>query len=71
MATYPPKLVLPYRVSRAWLEERTLAGDVVEPIHDFVIETDQLAAELRDRVSTLAKRVRPTDPGGASTAASK
>lgn len=61
MATYPPKLELPYRVSRAWLEERTLAGEVVEPVHRFVIETDQVPSELRQRVAVLAKRVRSTD----------
>lgn len=67
MATYPPKLELPYRVSRAWLEERTLVGEVVEPVHRFVIETDQLPTELRDRVAALAKRARPTEWWGPST----
>lgn len=61
MATYPPKLALPYRVSRAWLEERTLAGEVVEPVRLFVIETDQLPIDLRKRVALLAKSVQPTD----------
>lgn len=67
MATYPPKLELPYRVSRAWLEERTLAGDVVEPVHRSVIETDQLPTDLRERVAALARRVRPTEWWGPPT----
>src|SRR4051794_39879792 len=67
MATYPPKLELPYRVSRHWLEERTLAGEVVEPVHRLVIETDQLPTEMRERVATLAKRVHPTDVFGPPT----
>lgn len=57
LATYPPRLELPYRVSRAWLEERTLAGDVVTPIHTLHIETDQLSPDLRERAAALAKRV--------------
>jgi len=67
MATYPPKLELPYRVSRAWLEKRTLAGEVVEPVHRLVIETDQLPSELRQRVADLAMRVRPTEWWGPPT----
>lgn len=67
MAPYPPKLDLPYRVSRAWLEDRTLAGEVVEPVHRFVMESDQLPADLRQRVAALAKRVRPTEWYGPPT----
>ncbi|HEV3319614.1 MAG TPA: hypothetical protein VG053_07780 [Solirubrobacteraceae bacterium] len=67
MATYPPKLELPYRVSRAWLEEHTLAGEVVEPVHRFVIEADQMSSEMRQRVAALAKRVRPTEWWGPPT----
>jgi hypothetical protein len=66
MATYPPKLELPYRVSRAWLEERTLVGEVVEPVRRSVIEADQMPSELRERVAALAKRVRPTEWWGPS-----
>jgi hypothetical protein len=64
MATYPPTLQLPYRVSRAWLEQRTLAGEVVAPFHSLQLQTDQLSPDLRERVALLAKRVRvkmPTD----------
>ena len=61
MATYPPKLELPYRVSRAWLEERTLAGDVVTPIHSLDIATDQLSPDLRERAAALAKRINTNE----------
>ncbi len=58
MATYPPKLELPYRVGRAWLEERTLAGEVVAPVHALDIATDQLSPDLRGRAAMLTKRIR-------------
>jgi hypothetical protein len=57
MATYPPKLTLPYRVGKTWLEERTLAGDVAQLIHTVTIDTDQLSQGSRERVAALAKRV--------------
>jgi hypothetical protein len=57
MATYPPKLALPYRVGQTWLEEHTLAGDVVKPVHTLIINTDQLSQGSRDRVAVLAKRI--------------
>ncbi|MFI4977490.1 MAG: hypothetical protein ACHQC8_02250 [Solirubrobacterales bacterium] len=57
MATYPPKLTLPYRVGKTWLEERTLAGDVAQLIHTVTIDTDQLSQGSRDRVTALAKRI--------------
>jgi hypothetical protein len=57
MATYPPKLALPYRVGQAWLEEHTLAGDVVKPVHNLTVATDELSQGSRDRVAVLAKRI--------------
>lgn len=57
MAPYPPKLVLPYRVSRSWLEERTLAGELVEPIHTLEIETDRLSPDFRARAAKIAKQI--------------
>lgn len=53
MATYPPRITLPYLVAKRWLEERTLAGELVQPAHTLAIELDGLDDDLRERAAAL------------------
>jgi hypothetical protein len=54
MAAYPLKLTLPYRLEAAYVEERTLAGELIEPVQTAVIELDTLGSEpLRERAKSL------------------
>jgi len=62
VAAYPVSMTLPYLVGARWLEDRTLAGEIVQAEHEFVVEFDRLDAELRDRALSVFKRV-----GGIST----
>jgi hypothetical protein len=59
MATYPPRITLPYRVSKRWLEERILAGEIVEPRHELTIELDRVDPEFRARAVAISKQVKP------------
>lgn len=56
-ASYPVSMTLRYRVGALWLEEQTLAGEVVQSEHEFVLEFDRLEANLRERALGLAKRL--------------
>jgi len=58
VATYPPRITLPYRVSRGWREQRILAGDLVTGTHELQIDLDRLDPELRDRAIAVWKRLR-------------
>ncbi len=54
MAAYPPKLTLPYRLAPAYIEERTLAGELVDPVQSITVELDMLGDDsLRDRAKAL------------------
>jgi hypothetical protein len=53
MAIYPPELTLPYAVSNSWLEDRTLAGDMVEAGPPLIIALDAVAEDLRERAAAL------------------
>lgn len=57
MIAYPPRLTLPYRVGARWLERRTLAGELVEPLHTLTIDCDLLDASAQHRAAALAKRI--------------
>lgn len=58
MAAYPINFSLPYTVSKAWLEERILAGDLVEPRQEIKIEFDRLTETQRERALDIFFKVR-------------
>jgi hypothetical protein len=65
VAAYPVSMTLPYLVGDRWVEERTLAGEIVQAEHEFVVEFDRLDADLRVRALSIFKRVgnvSTTDP---------
>lgn len=56
-------MTLPYRVSGAWLEERTLAGEMVQRDHEFFVQFDSLDPDLRDRARAVYLQTDPKRPG--------
>src|SRR4051794_19721370 len=55
MVAYPTTVKLPYRVGRKWLEERTLAGEIVQARHELEIDLDRLDDSHRAAATELAK----------------
>jgi hypothetical protein len=55
LVAYPAKLSLHYRVGNAWLEERTLAGEIVKADHEIDIDLDQLDDMQREDAVALAR----------------
>jgi hypothetical protein len=54
LATYPPKMTLPYRLDARYVEGQTLAGDLIEPVQIITIEVDALGSDqLRARAKAL------------------
>jgi hypothetical protein len=54
MAAYPLKLTLPYRLEARYVEEHTLAGELIEPTQMAAIDLDALGSEpLRARAKAL------------------
>lgn len=57
MAVYPAKLKLHYRVSNRWLEDRTLAGEIVSADHAYTVDLDRLDDDHRRIAVELLKRI--------------
>jgi hypothetical protein len=60
LTAYPPKLILPYRVARPWLEQRTLAGEIVAPVQRLTIDCELLDASARLSAARVTKRIDAT-----------
>jgi hypothetical protein len=61
MAIYPSEITLPYAVSNAWLEERTLAGETVDAIQRLTVALDTVTDDLRQRAASLLMDINAED----------